>query len=83
MMKVEVDYQDKDTEKEIYKKINSGSENIKLEKVLTKEEIFQIWNILNQIYVSENIFEYVSKIIDASRNPQNYKLNDIAKYIQY
>ena len=83
MMKVEVDYQDKNTEKEIYKKINSGSENIKLEKVLTKEEIFQIWNILNQIYVSENIFEYVSKIIDASRNPQNYKLNDIAKYIQY
>ena len=83
MMKVDVDYADKNTEKDIYKKLNTDFYDVKIEKVLSKENIFEIWNVLKQIYISDNIYDYVSKIIDATRSPENYWLENIAKYIQY
>jgi MoxR-like ATPase len=72
MMKVDVDYADKNIEKEIYKKLNTDFYDVKIEKVLSKENIFEIWNVLKQIYISDNIYDYVSKIIDATRSPENY-----------
>ena len=83
MMKVDVDYADKDTEKEIYKKLNTDFYDIEIKKVITKEDIFKIWDILKQIYVSDNIYDYVARIIDATRNPEKYNLQEIKKYIQY
>ena len=83
MMKVDVDYQDKNVEKEIYKKINTSFDSEKIEKVMSKQDIFEIWDILKQIYVSDNIFDYITNIIDATRHPENYWLEEIRKYIQY
>lgn len=83
MMKVNVDYTDYKTEKEIYKKLNTDFYDVEIKKVLLKEEIFQIWEILKQIFVSEKIYDYVARIIDASRNPKNYHLDNLSWYIQY
>jgi len=83
MMKVDVDYQDKNVEKEIYKKINTSFDSEKIEKVMSKQDIFEIWDILKQIYVSDNIFDYITNLIDATRHPENYWLEEIRKYIQY
>jgi len=83
MMKVNVEYADKEIEKEIYKKLNTDFYDVKINKVITKKDIFKIWNLLKQIYVSENIYDYVARIIDATRNPKNYNLQDLEKYIQY
>jgi len=76
MMKVNVDYADKQHEIEMYKKINSGFDEIKINKILGKKGIKEIQDILKQIYVSDNIFEYVGNIIDATRNK-------ISKYLEY
>jgi len=76
MMKVNVDYADKKHEIEMYKKINSGFDEIKINKILGKKGIKEIQDILKQIYVSDNIFEYVGNIIDATRNK-------ISKYLEY
>ena len=83
MMKVDVDYADKDTEKEIYKKLNTDFYDVEIKKVINKEDIFRIWDLLKQIYVSDNIYDYVARIIDATRNPSKYWLEDLTKYIQY
>jgi len=83
MMKVNVDYADLETEKEIYKKLNEGFEDIKINKVLNKDEVLQLQSLARKIYVSDKIFDYVARIIDASRNPSKYNLNDIKKYISY
>ncbi len=83
MLKVDVDYADKQTEKEMYKKINDNFEDIKISKIFSKEDIFKVWDLLKDIYVSDNIFEYVSNIIDATRNPWKYGLWWIKKYISY
>ena len=83
MMKVDVDYADKDTEKQIYKKINTDFYDVEINKVLTKDDIFHIWDILKKIYVSDNIYDYIARLIDASRHPEQYWLENIKKYIQY
>ena len=83
MMKIDVDYADKNIEKDIYKKLNTDFYGVKLEKILTKQEVLDIQKLLKEIYVSDNIYDYVSSIIDATRNPENYNLSNIKKYIQY
>jgi MoxR-like ATPase len=83
MMKVNVDYADKNTEKEIYKRLNQDYENIKIEKVLNKEDILNIQELLKKIHVSDAIYDYVTKIIDATRHPKNYELDKIKNYIVY
>jgi len=83
MMKTDVDYAEKEIEKEIYKKLNTDFYTTKVEKILTKEDVLNMQNILWKIYVSDNIYDYVSSIIDATRHPEKYNLKEIKKYIQY
>ncbi|MDQ7009764.1 MAG: AAA family ATPase [Candidatus Gracilibacteria bacterium] len=84
MMKVSVGYSDKETELEMYKKINSDFDDIKIKKILNKKDIKDIQKLLKEIYVSDNIFKYVTDIIDSTRNPENYgNLEQIKKYLSY
>lgn len=82
MLKVKVSYPSLEEEKEIYKKNLSG-EDIKLKKVLKKSEIYWIKDLVNEIFVSDSVFEYVINIIDASRYPEKYWMKDLKKYITY
>ncbi len=83
MMKVDVDYSDKSIETDIYKKINTDFYDVQVEKILTKQEVLGIQTLLKQIYVSDNIYDYVSSVIDATRNPKNYDLDNLDKYVEY
>ena len=83
MMKVNVDYANKDIEKDIYKKLNTDFYDVQVEKILTKQEVLDIQKLLKKIYVSDNIYDYVSSIVDATRNFKKYNLDNIDKYVQY
>lgn len=82
LFKTIVDYPTKEEEIEMYKKLNSTSEE-KLKKVLTREDILDLQNLVNEIFVSDNIYKYVADIVDASRNPGSYNLWNLKKYISY
>jgi hypothetical protein len=41
-----------------------------------------MWDILEDIYVSDNILDYVTDIINSTRKPSDYNL-DISKYLNY
>jgi len=56
----------------MYKKLNQGFDNIKINKILNKEDIINLQNVLDNIYVSDNIYEYVTDIIESTRNPDKY-----------
>lgn len=83
LMKVVVIYPTKEQELEMYKKLNSSFKNEKVNKILNKKDIFELQKIVDEIYVSDNVFKYVSDIIDSSRNPENYDLLGIKKYLNY
>lgn len=80
MMKVNVDYADKQTEKEMYKKLNNDFEKIKIDKILNKKDIKEISKILSEIYVSDNIYDYVANIIEETRNSKNTKIKQFISY---
>ncbi len=80
MMKINVDYASKEQEKEMYKKLMWDFDEIKIEKILNKKQIKEIQNILKEIYVSDNIYEYVTNIIEETRNTS---LTNIKKYVSY
>jgi len=83
MMKVNVEYWSKENEIEMYKKLNNDYENIKVNKILNKKQIKEIQSLLSEIYVSDNIYEYVSDIIEATRAPEKYGLENIWEYLSY
>lgn len=82
MLKVNVDYPSYDEEKEMYKKI-LWSDNEKLNKIMDKKDIFLIQDLVKKIFISESIFDYVTNIVDATRNPSKYNIGELETYISY
>jgi MoxR-like ATPase len=80
MMKVNVDYADKEHEIEMYKKVTWDFEDIKINKVLNKKDILAIQKLIKDIFVSDNIFEYIWEIVEATRNN---KIESVSKYLEY
>ena len=52
-------------------------------KILSKQDVFHLQDLVEKVYISDAIFDYVSKIVDATRNPENYWLKDLKKYINF
>ncbi len=82
MLKVKVSYPEKTQEQKMYKTILENN-FWKIEKIFNKSEIKDLQDLTKKVFVSDAIFEYVSNLVDASRNPENYSLENIKKYISF
>lgn len=82
LLKTVVDYPTKGEEIEMYQKLNS-SEEVKINKILSKKQILEFQKVIWEIHVSENIFKYVGEIVNASRFPEEYNLENVKKYLSY
>jgi MoxR-like ATPase len=83
MMKVDVDYSTKEDEKSMYKKLNDNFDDIKISKIINKTKVKNIIKILEDIHISDNIFEYVSDLIQSTRTPEKYGFKEMSKYLTY
>ncbi|MDD2871031.1 MAG: AAA family ATPase [Candidatus Gracilibacteria bacterium] len=83
MLKIDVDYPTKAQELDMYKKLNNKYDDIKINKVLHKKDILEIQKVLEDIYISDNIYEYVSEVIESTRNPEKYGLGKLKDYLSY
>jgi len=70
-MKSFVNYPTLEEEKEILTRLNS-IENDHVEKVLSKKEILEIKELVEEIHVSENIIDYITDIIFETRKDNKY-----------
>ena len=73
MMKLRIGYPDKNEEKEIMNRM-SRKEDIKLDRVIGKDEIFKAREIIDKIYLDEKVQDYIVDIIFATRD-QEAKVN--------
>jgi len=80
MFKVVVNYNTKDEELEIARKAASKSFDI-INQIISKNDILDIQKSILKIHMDKEIEQYIVNIIDASRNPSTYGLNDIEDYI--
>lgn len=83
MMKVFVDYPTKDQELEVMRRISNMKFDFTVNALLTKEDIYDIRDQVNKVKISDSLERYIIELVFATRKPLEYKLNDIAPYIQF
>ncbi len=82
MFKIVVGYNTKDEEYEIAKKVSMNSFE-QIQAVLSKEDIDEIKKQIENIHIDKELEEYIVELIFATRQPADYKLEEIEKYIQF
>ncbi len=55
----------------------------KLNKVISKTELLEYQKMINKVYVDPSIVNNVADLISATRSPVDYKLDDIAYFINF
>ncbi|MBO9701536.1 MAG: AAA family ATPase [Sporocytophaga sp.] len=83
MMKVHVDYLDKESELEVMRRMSNMNFRYEPKRILDKGDIALIRNEINKVNMSESLEKYIIELVFASRRPKEYGLNDEAEYIQY
>ena len=82
MFKIVVNYNNKEEEYEIAKKVTMNSfENI--EKVIDKQTLELLKEEVQNIHIDKELEEYIVNIIDASRNPKDYELEELDELIHF
>ena len=82
MFKIIVSYNTKEQEYEIAKKATMNSFET-INKVLNRNDLELLKNEVQNIYIDKELEDYIIDIIDASRNPLNYGLDDLVDIIHF
>lgn len=82
MMKLVVTYPSKKEEKEILERMTTGRE-ISVKPVMTPEKLFELRQLVHQIYLDEKVKDYILDLVFATREPERYKLADLKPLIAY
>ncbi len=82
MFKIKVSYPKKTQEHEILRKMASSRPSLTVDPIISPDDVRRLKKLADEIYMDEKIEEYIVTIVDASRNPDSYKL-DIGSYIRY
>lgn len=82
IMKVHVDYPNRDEEKEIIARMSSMIKKPELKPVISGDDILQARKVVDEIYIDEKVVDYILDIICATRDPASYKI-DIEGLLAY
>jgi len=83
MLKVKIDYPTQAEEKDIIRKSISGETTQKVNPVVSPQKIMEARNLVRKVYMDEKIEQYIIDIVFATRNPKDYKLDNMAPLISY
>jgi len=81
MLKIKITYPAKEEEKIILDRMIDDHE-IKVGKIIEKSKLNYLKSLINEIYISDRIKNYIVEIVNATRNPDQYNL-DIKTFIDY
>ena len=82
MFKIVVSYNTKEQEYEIAKKATMNSFET-INKVLDRNDLELLKNEVQNIHIDKELEDYIIDIIDASRNPLDYGLDDLVDIIHF
>lgn len=82
MLNLIVDYNTKEQELEIARRISSGNFE-KINAVVTHEDLEELKRAVKAVHVDKQVEEYMIDLVDATRNPANYALDEIKDYIRF
>ncbi len=82
MLKLRITYPRKDEERQIMERMTTGKE-IKIKKIISPDKIMKVRSVVNEVYIDEKIKNYIIDIVFATRQPEEYGLNDLKNLISY
>lgn len=82
MLKVVITYPKRDEELKIMQSNVSGSFS-EIQKVISRESILNARKLIHEVYVDEKIEKYILDIVFATRNPQEFGLDNLTDLISY
>ena len=82
MMKLVVGYNTPDEELEIARRVANEALG-EINKVASKDDIFKMKEEVKAIHIDEEVEKYIVDLIFATREPKNYGLESIKKWIMY
>jgi MoxR-like ATPase len=82
MLKLVVGYNTKSEELEIARRISSGKFET-INAVLSADELEELKDAVKNIHVDEEVEKYMIELVNATRHPQEYGLDEIKEYIQF
>lgn len=82
MLKLVVDYNTKAEELEIARRISSGNFQ-EIKSVITPDDLEELKTAVKNIHVDPQVEEYMIELVNATRSPSEYGLDDIKDYIQF
>lgn len=82
MFKIIVLYNTKEQEYEIAKKATMNSFE-QINKIIDNEDLEKLKKEVQNIHIDKELEEYIIDIIDASRNPKDYGLDELVDIIQF
>ncbi len=83
MLKVKIDYPNKDEEYEILKRMSFTKKKMDVREIVTVKDLLKARSVVDEVYLDEKIQRYVVDIVDATRQPENYKMPDLKGLIQF
>tara|TARA_B100000686_G_C16719711_1_gene934178 strand:- start:608 stop:1600 length:993 start_codon:yes stop_codon:yes gene_type:complete len=83
MLKLKVSYPTKSEEKEIVRRIFSPEKDLTTNPVTSPENILKTQKIVEQIYIDDNLQNYIVNVVTATRNPTECGLHELKNMIQF
>jgi MoxR-like ATPase len=82
MLKVKIDYPNKDEERRILDRMAATSTYFDIKPVISPQQIAEVRCVVDEIYIDEKIRDYIVDIVCATREPDKYGIK-IANFINY
>jgi MoxR-like ATPase len=83
MFKLHIDYPSREEEKLVMQRMSSRSNEYQIKQVVSPEEISQARNVLDEIYIDDNLQEYIISLVRATRDPSEHKLSSLKGLLQF
>ncbi|MBQ6473165.1 MAG: AAA family ATPase [Victivallales bacterium] len=83
LFKLQVDYPDKEAELKILRRMATTAPVTQVQPVLEPKNVRALRELADAIFMDEKIEGYIVDLVDASRHPENYGLNDLKGMIRY
>ncbi|MFL2916065.1 MAG: AAA family ATPase [Nitrospinia bacterium] len=83
MLKIHIDYPTREEEKLIMQRISNANNAYQVKQVVSLAEIMQARKVFDEIYIDENLQDYIINIVTSTRNPESYQLSSLKGMIQF
>ena len=83
LFKLMIEYPSREEEKIIMQKMSTSNNHDRVNPVVTPKNLFEARQVLDSIYIDENLQDYIINLVAATRDPSAHHLEAFAKTIQF